>query len=226
MKDEQHRRHRRYRSPYTDGGLNVHFSSLTPSKNAMHDGPYGDTSCPCDEGGDDATPAIPRLTSGRRPFLTLNTVNTMKILLVVACALASLVGVTADQPISGNMVMTRTLSHLGSHSGVLGVVSNDVTPTLPLAVHPRTPSKKRRRGVITQLLTKRQSAANPANTCSCQPAEEGEAHNGAYYAGIIMIPVLVLLSGLFAGLTLGYMSLDINQLQVIARTGTPKQKRE
>ncbi|KZT59176.1 DUF21-domain-containing protein, partial [Calocera cornea HHB12733] len=40
----------------------------------------------------------------------------------------------------------------------------------------------------------------------------------------ILIPVLVLLSGVFAGLTLGYMSLDETQLKVLAVSGTPKQQ--
>ncbi|KAI0349379.1 DUF21-domain-containing protein [Trametes cingulata] len=39
-----------------------------------------------------------------------------------------------------------------------------------------------------------------------------------------LIPILVLLSGLFAGLTLGYMSLDETQLNVLSVSGTPKQK--
>ncbi|OBZ73128.1 hypothetical protein A0H81_06939 [Grifola frondosa] len=39
-----------------------------------------------------------------------------------------------------------------------------------------------------------------------------------------LIPVLVLLSGLFAGLTLGYMSLDETQLNVLSVSGSPKQK--
>lgn len=34
-------------------------------------------------------------------------------------------------------------------------------------------------------------------------------------------PVLVLLSGVFAGLTLGYMSLDQTQLNVLCLSGTP-----
>ncbi len=37
----------------------------------------------------------------------------------------------------------------------------------------------------------------------------------------ILIPVLVLLSGLFAGLTLGYLSLDETQLNVLSMSGTP-----
>ncbi|KAF8888401.1 hypothetical protein CPB84DRAFT_1786278 [Gymnopilus junonius] len=40
----------------------------------------------------------------------------------------------------------------------------------------------------------------------------------------VLIPVLVLLSGLFAGLTLGYMSLDETQLHVLSISGTPKQR--
>lgn len=36
-----------------------------------------------------------------------------------------------------------------------------------------------------------------------------------------LIPVLVLLSGVFAGLTLGYMSLDETQLNVLSICGTP-----
>lgn len=41
---------------------------------------------------------------------------------------------------------------------------------------------------------------------------------------IILIPILVLASGLFAGLTIGYMSLDSTQLAVLAKSGTPSQK--
>ncbi|KAK4689883.1 metal transporter CNNM, partial [Tremellales sp. Uapishka_1] len=39
-----------------------------------------------------------------------------------------------------------------------------------------------------------------------------------------MIPVLVVLSGVFAGLTLGYFSVDPTQLQVLSISGTPKQQ--
>ncbi|KIK68906.1 hypothetical protein GYMLUDRAFT_34910 [Collybiopsis luxurians FD-317 M1] len=41
----------------------------------------------------------------------------------------------------------------------------------------------------------------------------------------ILIPILVLLSGLFAGLTLGYMSLDQTQLKVLSMSGTPDQRK-
>lgn len=42
-----------------------------------------------------------------------------------------------------------------------------------------------------------------------------------FIAFAILIPILVLLSGLFAGLTLGYMSLDETQLNVLSISGTP-----
>ncbi|KAK8849819.1 hypothetical protein IAR55_005155 [Kwoniella newhampshirensis] len=47
------------------------------------------------------------------------------------------------------------------------------------------------------------------------------------HTGIVeacMIPVLVALSGMFAGLTLGYFSVDPTQLQVLSISGTPKQQ--
>jgi metal transporter CNNM len=46
-------------------------------------------------------------------------------------------------------------------------------------------------------------------------------HDGVFIAGIILIPILVVLSGIFAGLTLGYMSLDETQLHVLSISGTP-----
>lgn len=40
-----------------------------------------------------------------------------------------------------------------------------------------------------------------------------------------MIPLLVMLSGMFAGLTLGYFSVDPTQLQVLSMSGTETQRR-
>lgn len=48
-----------------------------------------------------------------------------------------------------------------------------------------------------------------------------EKHDGKFIAFAILIPVLVVLSGVFAGLTLGYMSLDETQLHVLSISGTP-----
>ena len=46
-------------------------------------------------------------------------------------------------------------------------------------------------------------------------------HDATYVVFICLIPALVLLSGVFAGLTLGYMSLDETQLNVLSISGTP-----
>jgi metal transporter CNNM len=45
-------------------------------------------------------------------------------------------------------------------------------------------------------------------------------HDTFFIVAAVLIPVLVLLSGVFAGLTLGYMSLDETQLNVLATSGT------
>jgi metal transporter CNNM len=46
-------------------------------------------------------------------------------------------------------------------------------------------------------------------------------HDAAFIASVILMPILVILSGIFAGLTLGYMSLDETQLHVLSISGTP-----
>ncbi|KAJ2918903.1 hypothetical protein MD484_g1524, partial [Candolleomyces efflorescens] len=55
-------------------------------------------------------------------------------------------------------------------------------------------------------------------------ATEIDHHEPKFIAFVVLIPVLVLLSGLFAGLTLGYMSLDETQLNVLSISGTPEQR--
>ena len=74
------------------------------------------------------------------------------------------------------------------------------------------------------------------NSSSPQPSAAGgggavhtfarrDIHDPSHRAQFIifssLIPILVLLSGLFAGLTLGYMSLDETQLNVLSVSGTP-----
>ncbi|KAI0086787.1 hypothetical protein BDY19DRAFT_329274 [Irpex rosettiformis] len=51
-----------------------------------------------------------------------------------------------------------------------------------------------------------------------------EEHDATFIVFACLIPFLVLLSGVFAGLTLGYMSLDETQLNVLSISGTPEQK--
>ncbi|BGP32530.1 hypothetical protein JCM10296v2_004311 [Rhodotorula toruloides] len=70
-------------------------------------------------------------------------------------------------------------------------------------------------------LTKRQSEA-VASTCACKAPEKRGA---AFAVKAAFIPILVVLSGITAGLTLGYMSLDTTQLNVLAKTGTEKQQK-
>lgn len=55
-------------------------------------------------------------------------------------------------------------------------------------------------------------------------AETFDPHSTKDIVFAILIPILVLLSGVFAGLTLGYMSLDETQLNVLSISGSPKQK--
>lgn len=52
--------------------------------------------------------------------------------------------------------------------------------------------------------------------------DDGSEHSHVVKAVLgCLIPILVLASGLFAGLTLGYMSLDETQLNVLSISGTP-----
>ncbi|GAA5984132.1 hypothetical protein JCM10908_006062 [Rhodotorula pacifica] len=69
-------------------------------------------------------------------------------------------------------------------------------------------------------LTKRQAA----NTCACK-SEGGTKHDAAFIVKACFIPILVVFSGISAGLTLGYMSLDTTQLQVLSKTGNDKQRK-
>ena len=52
-------------------------------------------------------------------------------------------------------------------------------------------------------------------------ASEFDRHDPKSVAFVVLIPILVLMSGVFAGLTLGYMSLDETQLNVLSISGTP-----
>jgi metal transporter CNNM len=50
---------------------------------------------------------------------------------------------------------------------------------------------------------------------------EHSKHDTTFIVGAILMPILVIFSGIFAGLTLGYMSLDETQLHVLSISGTP-----
>lgn len=69
-------------------------------------------------------------------------------------------------------------------------------------------------------LFKRQEASSSTSpSCPKEPIPEGRKIGFA-----ILVPILVLLSGVFAGLTLGYMSLDETQLSVLMTTGDEIQR--
>ena len=50
---------------------------------------------------------------------------------------------------------------------------------------------------------------------------DSDSNHTTHIVFACLIPFLVLLSGVFAGLTLGYMSLDETQLNVLSISGTP-----
>ncbi|GAA94847.1 uncharacterized protein L969DRAFT_54980 [Mixia osmundae IAM 14324] len=58
---------------------------------------------------------------------------------------------------------------------------------------------------------------------TCQPVEK-KRNEALFGVEAALIPFLVILSGVLAGLTLGYMSLDFTQLQILAKTGSEKEK--
>lgn len=55
-----------------------------------------------------------------------------------------------------------------------------------------------------------------------KPAEEGESF--PQWVSFLLIPFLLALSGVFSGLNLGLMALDVNELQVVIKAGTPEEK--
>lgn len=65
------------------------------------------------------------------------------------------------------------------------------------------------------------SFSNRARAHFAKRADHDGLSNGEFIAFACLIPILVVLSGLFAGLTLGYMSLDETQLHVLSISGTP-----
>ena len=70
-------------------------------------------------------------------------------------------------------------------------------------------------------LFSRGQADNPAAVNVHSFTKREEKHDAKFIVFACLIPILVLLSGLFAGLTLGYMSLDETQLHVLSISGTP-----
>ncbi|KAJ7575985.1 hypothetical protein C8J56DRAFT_974264 [Mycena floridula] len=70
-----------------------------------------------------------------------------------------------------------------------------------------------------------QASASQKSQFVKRASDEGQLQGTARIIFIILIPVLVLASGLFAGLTLGYMSLDETQLNVLSTSGNENQRK-
>ena len=66
-----------------------------------------------------------------------------------------------------------------------------------------------------------QPGAGSVHAFTKRDSDDLDRHSPEFVVFACLIPILVLLSGLFAGLTLGYMSLDETQLQVLSISGTP-----
>ncbi|KAK0524002.1 hypothetical protein OC834_005696 [Tilletia horrida] len=118
----------------------------------------------------------------------------------------------------------RSLSQQDSPDALARGSSDPALTPIPRSTSDQTPIHS-----SNHFLSPRQEPAAGAgegaasnDTCSCNKGES--IPTGEKVGFGILMPLLVLLSGLFAGLTLGYMSLDETQLQVLAAQGTPKQR--
>ncbi|GAA5979689.1 hypothetical protein JCM5350_003814 [Sporobolomyces pararoseus] len=82
-----------------------------------------------------------------------------------------------------------------------------------------------RSGGWTNLIKRTTSDSASAATCACSSSSEGTKHDAAFIVKACLIPVLVVLSGAAAGLTIGFMTLDTTQLQVLIKSGSPQQQK-
>ncbi|GAA5913632.1 uncharacterized protein JCM6883_004029 [Sporobolomyces salmoneus] len=76
----------------------------------------------------------------------------------------------------------------------------------------------------TSLIKRATSDSASAATCACSATSEGTKHDAAFIVKACLIPLLVVLSGASAGLTIGFMTLDTTQLQVLIKSGSPRQQ--
>lgn len=104
--------------------------------------------------------------------------------------------------------LTRMVISVSTGLGLLLVNSNafisDILPSVITSVFPTAPD-----------------LATDVSHGSHTYAKRGELSETKKIIYGCLIPVLVILSGVFAGLTLGYMSLDETQLNVLSISGTP-----
>ena len=75
--------------------------------------------------------------------------------------------------------------------------------------------------IVTSVFPAAHASVTDSSYVSHTHAKRGELSETKKIIYGCLIPVLVILSGVFAGLTLGYMSLDETQLNVLSISGTP-----
>ncbi|GAA5874390.1 hypothetical protein JCM16303_005838 [Sporobolomyces ruberrimus] len=107
---------------------------------------------------------------------------------------------------------------------VLSCISTtSATPTSTVAVAVERSNELGWTSLVKRATT---DSAAAAATCACSASEGdgGTKHDAAFIVKSCLIPVLVLLSGAAAGLTIGFMTLDTTQLQVLIKSGSPQQQ--
>ena len=120
----------------------------------------------------------------------------------------------------GWLAITIVLASLISLGSAAYIDTTSLDSRAPF--EPQTPAFIER-SAFSSSLDKRQDAS-PTSSCA-SPSATKEGRSSTFAVEAAMIPILVLLSGAFAGLTLGYMSLDATQLSVLTKSGTEKQKK-
>ena len=94
----------------------------------------------------------------------------------------------------------------GLGSLLVNAIPSDFLPSILTSIFPAATASDTDVGYVSHTYTKR---------------DEGDLSETQKIVFGCLIPVLVILSGVFAGLTLGYMSLDETQLNVLSISGTP-----
>ncbi|PLW22406.1 hypothetical protein PCANC_25526 [Puccinia coronata f. sp. avenae] len=159
-------------------------------------------------GGDDSRKAIPPALGGSRGFvrLHLHELNTCPSTAAADNGLPSgppaLIHAAANKtfrtaPLKLLAICLLCVSELVYGASASSISHQDQSGTA-------LPDLEKRKSIPHRITHKLSQSTNPAT--------------------IVLIPVLVLASGLFAGLTIGYMSLDSTQLAVLAKSGTPAQQ--
>lgn len=96
-----------------------------------------------------------------------------------------------------------------------------LTTNTALGQPPTWPSSLFRRGIKELALPTASASAAPATP---SPSEPVRLTGSAWFAAGLLAIVLILLTGLLAGLTMGVMSVDMTRLRVWTRTGSEERR--